>query len=493
MSRSGRRLLRVLLVPLVAAACDGTDIRAPAPAVGAALDVAVPDLPPAFLSAPVVLDLTRILADLEEAVPGTFGDLEERIDHPENDRVRVAFLARRSPFTTVMVGEEARMSATVAYQVRAWYNPPLLPEVSVSCGTGEGEPMPRAVLEMRSPLSLDGDWVLRSRVRLERLEPASEEDRDRCEVTPLGIGVTGTVMRAAAALLEGERERIDARVAEVDVRGRLQDVWETLQEPHELTDGVWLMVNPEGVTRGRTVGEGTVLTIQVGLSARPRLVVGSRPAVVYSPLPELGEGELPEEARILIEGFARYRDVGERLTRELQGQELSWGGNTVRLRELGLQPIGGGRVALEVAFDGSARGTVFLVGTPRLDEGDGVVHVPDLEFDVQTRNLLVGGLAWLAGGNLEAFLRERARVPVGEIMGLAEEQLLRGINRPLSDEVTVEGEVLGSDLIEVLADAPGLLVRASARVRAVLRIQQTDGPLPESSVVEPVSAPSPGG
>jgi hypothetical protein len=493
MNLRGRRLLPLLLGAVLPAGCDARDIRAPAPEVGSVIEAPAPDLPPAFLSAPVVLDLTRILAELEEAVPDRFGDLEERIDHPENDRVRVAFLARRSPFTTAMVGEEARMSATVSYQVRAWYNPPLLPEVSVSCGTGEDEPMPRAVLEMRSPLTLDQDWILRSRVRLERLEPASDEDRDQCDVTPLGIGVTGTVMRAAAALLEGERERIDARVAEVDVRGRLQEVWETLQEPHELTDGVWLMVNPLGVTRGRTVGEGRVLTIQVGLTARPRLVVGPRPTVTRSPIPDLHEGELPEEARILIEGVALYTSVGERLTEELGGQELSWGGNTVRLLDLGLHPIGGGRVALEVSFDGSARGTVFLVGTPRLDRGAGVVQVPDLEFDVRTRNLLVGGLAWLAGGNLEAFLRERARVPVAEIMTLAEEQLHRGINRSLSDEVTVEGEVLGSDLLEVLADGPGLLVRASASVRAVLRIQQTEEPPPESSVVEPISPASPGG
>lgn len=483
MSRRGWHLRSLLAALSVAAACDGSDIRAPAPDPGAALDMPAPDLPPAFLSAPVVLDLTRILAELQEAVPETFGDLEERIDHPENDRVRVAFLARRSPFTTAMVGEEARMSATVAYQIRAWYNPPLLPEVSVSCGTGEDEPMPRAILEMRSPLTLDHDWVLRSSVRLERLEPASDEGRDQCDVTPLGIGVTETVMAAAAALLERESEQIDARVAEVDVRGRLH--------------GVWLMVNPEGVTRGLTIGEGTVLTIQVGLTARPRLVVGPRPAVAYSTLPDLGEGEPPEEARILIEGTARYGSVGERLTEELRGQELSLGNNSIRLRELGLYAIGGGRVALEVSFDGSARGTVFLVGTPRLDHADGVVHVPDLEFDVQTRNLLVGGLAWLAGGNLEAFLRERARVPVRDIMTLAEEQLLRGINRQLSDEVTVEGEVLGSEPTEVMADSPGLLVRASARVRAVLRIQQTDGPppgsSPGSSVVAPFSPPSQGG
>jgi len=148
------------------------------------------------------------------------------------------------------------------------------------------------------------------------------------------------------------------------------------------------------------------------------------------------------------------------------------GGRLVRIRELSLQGIGEGRVALEVDFEGTARGRIFLVGTPELDLERGEIHVPDLDFDLQTRNVLVGGAAWLAHDRLVAFLRERARIPVARVMGPARDQLLRGLNRELSDGVTVEGDVLSTRLLEVRAFRDALVVHAEADAQATFLIRQ---------------------
>jgi hypothetical protein len=462
----------LLVVALSVAACRNSDIEAPLPQRhGEAVDQRQ-ELPLASLAAPVVLDLTGILQKLEEAVPLTFGDMEDRIQHPSNDRIQIAFVASRTPFVAEFHGAEARISATLEYQLRAWYDPPLLPQVNFGCGTTDGEIRPRAVLELRSPLRLGEDWTLRSKVRVARIEPLSQEARDRCDVTAIGIDLTGTVMNAATAFLNGLSDRIDAKVAEVDLRSKLQGVWETLQEPHELTDGVWLLIDPVGVTYGATEGEGNVVTIPVGLTARPRIVVGDRPRVEMRELPLLEEGEVGDEARILVEGLADYDAITEHLASQLAGYELTPGGNLIRILGVAVHGIGDGRVAIEVRFEGTARGTIFLVGTPQLNIETKTIEVPDLEFDLETRHLLVGGLAWIGRGNFEEALRERAQIPIDDAMALAEVQLQRGINRSLSDEVTVEGEVLGSELIDAIAGDDGLVVRAEARVRALLRIQQ---------------------
>jgi len=462
----------LLFVALALAACRSSDIEAPRPERHAAVAGPSQELPLASLAAPVVLDLTGILQKLEEAVPVTFGDMDDRIQHPNNDRVQLAFLASRTPFVAELHGEEARISATLEYQLRAWYDPPLLPTINFGCGTSDGELRPRAVLELRSPLRLGEDWTLRSKVRVERIEPFSREERDRCDVTALGIDLTGTVMSAATGFLNGISDRIDAKIAEVDLRSKLQGVWRTLQEPHELTDGVWLLIDPVGVTYGATVGEGSVITIPVGLTARPRIIVGDRPLVEMRDLPPLEEGEIAEEARILVEGLASYAAITEQLGSQLAGIELTPGGNLIRILRIAVDGIGDGRVAIEVRFDGTARGTIFLVGTPQLNIERKMIEVSDLEFDLQTRHLLVGGLAWIARGNFEEALRERAQIPIADVMALAETQLQRGINRSLSDEVTVEGEVLGSELLDAIAGDEGLVVRAEARVRALFRIQQ---------------------
>ncbi len=458
-----------LLGFLFLAGCDRTpEVRAPAPETEP--DLEVPSLPPAFLAAPVVYDLTSVIEALEASVPSTFGDLEERMGHPDNDRVEVAFEVQRSPFEADIRGDTARITAMLSYRGRAWYNPPLLPTVSASCGLGEDEEPPRAIVTLVSPLSLDRDWILRSQARVESVEAVSEAERDQCRITPLNIDVTGTALGAVESTLERRTDEIDERVAGVDVRSRLQGVWHTLEESIELTDDVWLRVNPRGVTRGRTLGEGTILTVEVAMEAFPAITLGDRPDDTLSDLPPLEAGEVSDAARIHLEGRAEYPAAGRLLTRELQEREVELSGRLIRIREVSLRGVGAGRVALEVDFTGSARGRIFLVGTPAIDHERGEIHVPDLDFDLETRNLLVGGMAWIAHDRLVEFLRERARIPIAEVMGPAREQLLRGLNRELSDEVRVEGEVLSTRLLRVIAVEDGLRVHAEAEARATFHV-----------------------
>jgi hypothetical protein len=448
-----------------------TRVEAPAPEV-VDRDPELPELPPARLAAPVVYDLSAVIRELEEAIPRSFGHLEERKAHPEHDRVEVAFRAERSPFLAEINGNLARISTTVSYAGRAWYDPPLLPAVSASCGMDDDGEMPRARVTLFSRLELDGDWVLRSRARVEAVEAVSESDRDRCRVTPLRVDVTGTALRAVQGALEGRTGEIDRQVAEVDVRSRLQEIWHTLEEPVELTEDVWLLIRPQGVTQGRTLGEGSRLTIDVGMTAFPVVVLGPAPDTILTDLPVLQAGDVEENALISVEGRLHYPETGALLTRELRERDVELGGRLVRIRELSLQGIGEGRVALEVDFEGTARGRIFLVGTPELDLERGEIHVPDLDFDLHTRNVLVGGVAWLAHDRLVAFLRERARIPVAQVMGPARDQLLRGLNRELSDAVTVEGEVLSTRLLEVRAFRDALVVHAEADARATFLIRQ---------------------
>lgn len=468
--RGGRVLLLPILVAFLLAGCRGREIEAPFPEVEE--DRAVSDdLPPSILNVPITYDLTSVVEALEREVPVRFGDMDEERPHPSNDRVAFAFEAERSPFEARLDGSTAWLSATLRYRGRGWYDAPLLPRVSASCGTDDEEDnRPRAQVVLSSPLSIAPDWTLVSRARVEQVAPATDEERDQCRVTSFGIDVTDRVIDAATSMLQERTGRIDAEVARVDLRSRIERVWGILQEPIELTGDVWLVIRPSEVRRGDVEGEGLSVTAWVGLTARPRIVLGPRPRPVPLPLPLLEEAEVGEGLHILMEGRAHYPASSRLLTRELGGLELEWGENRIRLRELRVAGIGGGRLALEVDFDGSARGRIYLVGTPAYDAAAGEVHVPDLDFDVATGHLLVGGLAWLARGNLVEFLRERARLPVADVMALAREQLLRGLNRDLSDEVTIGGEVLSARALGVEATREALVVRSIAQARARLSV-----------------------
>ncbi len=467
-----RSALPGMAVLLVLASCRGSDeLRAPAPEV-AEEESALSSLPPSLLVAPVVVDLAPAMAALEEAVPRRFGSLDERHPHPTNGRIHVAFEVERSPFTWSMVGDTATLTATLRYRGRGWYDPPLAPEVSASCGTSNTEDdRPRARLTLVSPLSVDPAWHLRSEARLAALEPASGEPEDACTVTVFGIDVTERVMRAARGFLEGHLSRVDEEVARVDLQTRLQGVWERLLEPHELTDQVWLQIAPTSVSLGEVRGEGTQVRLGLGLGATPRLVLGPEPLWERAPLPELG-GEVGDAGlRILLEARAEYEEAGARITEALAGASRSWGGRTLRLETATLRGVGGGKVALGVRFAGDARGEIFLVGTPALDAEARVITVPDLEFDLETENLLARSAAWVVRPELRRVLREAARIPVDDLLTFGKEQLHRGLNRELSDEVRMEGEVVGAELLAVRATLDHLQLHVAAEARATLEVR----------------------
>ena len=85
------------------------------------------------------------------------------------------------------------LRATLAYAARGYYKPPIGPTLSAGCGGKEAE-RPRIVLELATPLSLTPDWHLVSHARLVKIEPATAEQRDRCDVGILHTDVTDRVI-----------------------------------------------------------------------------------------------------------------------------------------------------------------------------------------------------------------------------------------------------------------------------------------------------------
>ena len=444
------------------------------------LDAPAPELLPddprppiarsSVLSVPIVIPLDRLVALLEEAVPREFGSLEERHDLPDNDRAAIAFALERGPFEVRMDGPVARVEATVEYAMRAYYDPPILPELSGSCGTGD-DGLRRLKVVIEAPLRLDAEWALATRSRLVELVPASDEERDRCEVTFLDVDVTDRLVEGARAFLAAQEATIDSVAGAIDLRDSFEAWWATLRDPIQLADSVWLVVGPDSIRQGRISGSGSTLRVDVALDARPTIVVGARPPQDTTSLPRLGAGDFEPGLDILVEGRAEYGATADILRKELSGIQLEHEGRTLRLDSLDMLGIGGGRVALEVWVSGDRSGHLYFTGTPSYDESEGLVSIPDLDFDVPTEHLVVAAASWITSFGLRGMLRERARWPAAPITDWLRGWLEQGLNRDLSDDLRVVGEVDSLYVGEVYALRDHFLVRVAARASAEVSVR----------------------
>ena len=429
----------------------------------------LPSLPTSTLDIPLSYDLTPVVREVEKAVPKKFGNIADR-KQLSNKRIHVAFEATREPFSVTLDGQTARISSVVHYKGRGWYDPPLAPEISSSCGISDAQP--RARIALSSDLRISPDWKLRGRTRVSSIEPYSTAARDQCRVTAFKIDVTERVLNATRAAIQDKGPMIDRKIASLDIKKRFEGWWHLLERPIPLTDSVWLVINPSAVRMGQAVGVRRTLVTALGFSASPRVVTGARPLPKETPLPPLHPAAVGDGLHILLEGVIGYDLATELLRKHLNGKKFERAGRSLVVKDVRLFGIGGGKLALELTFSGAASGHVFLVGTPRYDPGTNELFVPDLEYDVGSANLLVSGVEWVKHDDVRDFLRGQARWSIGNVMETGKQQLLKGLNRDLAPGVRLTADVKQVQGLSVNARRTAIRLRAQADANAKLTVKQ---------------------
>jgi hypothetical protein len=463
-------------------------VAAPEPSSTADLADTLPEIPPSILIAPIVFDLGPAIARFEADVPRHFGSLDRRIRADSSARTSVAFAASRSPFQVRVEGTEIVIETVLEYEGRGWYDPPLAPEVSAGCGGGD-DPKPRLRLRIVSTPSLTPEWGLRTRTRAE-VTQFSDEPRDQCQVTFLKIDVTGKVVGAVREEMESVVERFDRRIARHDTRGRIEDIWEKMERPIRLADGVWLLIKPDAAQLASLSGAGDSLVAVVRLEARPKIVTGVRleDSTLVTPLPPLrtiADADTGGALHVVLEGTFSYDAATDLMRNWLVGKAIRMALRRARIEDITLRGIGSGRVALGVTFSGAVQGRIFFTGTPRLDQATRQLTVPDLEFDVGSTDLLGRGRPWWNPDAVRDFLRAKAVIPDSVALGGMERRAEHGMNRKLADGVRLEATLSGSRGMAVRATQEHLVVRALAEGEARLVVDRVLGRFKSRSRARP--------
>ena len=456
---------RALILPALLAACDRSpSIDAPPPDVTADAADSLATLPPSVVESEIRYELAPALNALEQSVPHTFGDIDTRLQVPNNKRVHIAFAARRSPFVIAVDSQRVTVSSVVEYEGRGWYKPPIGPEVSAACGTGNVA-RPRARVRIESTLRLEESWGLAARSRVTRVVPYSTETRDKCAVTVFRIDVTDRVMKATREVLDTRMRTLDRALAQVNTRARFERWWRDIARPIRLTDSIYLTINPRRVQLGGIDVDSGFAVARLRLEASPRIATGNRPNdfELFTPLPPLTRAGLTGSGlRVSLQGTFGY-DVATGLLRcALVGKSLKWANRAITLRDVTLSGIGAGRVALGVRFDGGARGLVYLTGTPTYDNAADQLLIPDLDYDLRTASALVKGVAFLGDHQIRDLLRANARFPLLGRLDQLRTLAVKGMNRTLTEGVSLVGSLDSVQHVVVQARRDAINVRADA-------------------------------
>jgi hypothetical protein len=448
-SPSGARPTRVrwwrgMAVPVLLVACAaacGTRVRIPPPEGGSpAADL--PEPAASVVHLPVTLSLAGIADDVEAAVPPRGGNEDEwhvAGDAPVIGTVYVKEAWERDALRMSVDGGAVNVSAHVRYRARI-AKKACLPLAGCRwvplSQCGHDGPMPSLEIALRTTLTWTPDWRVAPHTAARPVRSGVH-----CVVAAARVDVTERVQAKVLAELERAAPRVDERIRRAaQLHDRVAGVWRALQQPIRVADGVWLTLRPRAASAAAPQGSGTTLSADVALVMMPRVVVGDRPEPDTTPLPPRIPMPPGRGFRIQLLADIPYAAADSILADQLVGKRLFSHGQSVTIAAAHLSGQGR-RLVLAVDVRGDARGTLYFVGTPVFDPATQVLTVPDLDFSLETQDVLATAAKWLLYPSLREQMVAAARFPLAPRVAQLREHVDGALNRDLGRSVRMRGSV----------------------------------------------------
>ncbi|HJP93947.1 MAG TPA: DUF4403 family protein [Pyrinomonadaceae bacterium] len=374
------------------------------------------------------------------------------------------------------------------------------------CGWDDEEPR-EVIASIESTLKWNKDWYLQADTAI-----LPFQNPNRCLMTFRNFDVTDRLNDAARRVIERGTNKFAERLKEKsDFKARADEAWQQLQQPIDLGNRAWLLVQPRTVSAGpinvTTTTPQQIETV-VGLRADPKITFGDPPPASTEPLPDLVS--LPPGPS----GFHVSTDVEinfDEANRILQdpasgiiGKKFTFGRRELEITGVRLYGVGQ-RIALELNVVGRAipgeypkvvdvvtalrkgfgktrdffekrffhlKGTIYIAGTPKYATDERTIFFPDAEYDIETRNVIARIANWIFRAQVTERLRQEAKIPLGPKLDALRDGLTNGLNRDLGPNAHLSGSVdsLRVELIYVDTDSLKGRVVADGKAEVTVRL-----------------------
>lgn len=479
LKRSTFRSLAAVLALVLQAACVQS---VPSPPKPAAAPQPPLDLPASVLQLPVYVDLDLVRGILESKVPKV---VDGEGDWERHGALGVQYRVERGPLDVSFRGGELQVDVPLRYRGKACVQlGPLCPQVA-SCGH-DGEGLRALDLTLRTPLSLSKGWQLRTDI------DETHRFQDPCRVSFLRVDVRKEIDDMLGRRLAPMLSALDGQLSmEAGLRSKAQAAWKRLQRPIEVSPGVWLVMEPEKARISQPRRSGDKVRFDLGVMARPRLVLGEEPRVEERPLPPLQEGRFPGESSVHVEVQIPYEEATRMLRDLIVGRGVEAGGHHTVVRDVAVWGSGDGavlRLDLETdrGFFRRVRGTVFIVGRPSYDAEAGVLSLEELDYSLETKNLPVQVAEVLLRPELLEILQQSARFDVGDYVDEARRVATQELGGEVAPGIRLSGALERVEPVAVFAGKDAFFTHVTATGKASAQVHVPKPPRPSPS------RPSPG-
>ena len=137
---------------------------------------------------------------------------------------------------------------------------------------------------------------------------------------------------------------------------------------------------------------------------------------------------------------------------------------------------GGGfdKMVIKVVFSGTNDGVVYLTGKPVYDDDKKVIEIADIDFDIKSKNILLGSADWLFDKKITKEISKYARFELKDYIDSAKININQQLNQELMPGIRSTGNIKDIKLIKVFPMQEHLVIRSNCTGNLAVKVESID-------------------
>ncbi len=418
-------------------------------------------LPESEINIPVQINLKPVYSLAENSIDTVFtspnwpdGWVQDGCD------TRYKYTFRRGPLQMNASGTILTIGFTGYYKIigstRVCVNGTALSPWTPACRCGYDEGERRVNVSFQNTVFITPD--LKAKLVIRRLDP---QPVDKCTVCFWGQDITATVMKGLSEQLDDAKTNMENSFGSYDLRPKFQEIWDQLNKVYDLYGLGWLQINPTKIRINNLFARNDSLNVYLGLAAKPT-VSFEKPQEHFTIAPGITDFNYNPGFNIFLDAVLNYDSLSNILTEQLADKRFDLTSNKhIIVKDCSVYGMDNENLVIKVNFEGSEKGSFYLLGEPTYDASSKVIELKDLDFDIKSKNMLIKTAKWLFNRQIINDLTKYTRFDLSSYIDSAIISLNQQLNKDWMRGIQSRGNVNDIKIENVYPLREHLIIRSN--------------------------------
>jgi hypothetical protein len=285
------------------------------------------------------------------------------------------------------------------------------------------------------------------------------------------IDMTQQIVDSIGASINNFCKTLDVSIAKMNFSGNLHQNATRAWQKTAIGPYGYLVVNPTAMRIGTLNYQKDTFAISMGISCRPELDSDSSNPAKLPPLPPLQSGSNRSGVTLYLPATYDYAFINKLLNDSFRNKSFEYQGQKIILKGMTVSGLSHHQVKVEVDFGGSHEGQFFVWGTPTLDTAKQELRVPDIQYELKSRDFLIRLARILFKNKIRENVRGNSFLDLAALLKANLPTLNAQLNRALAPGLFTTGSVRELKMIGLQAGEKN--IQAQVYLRADVDIIST--------------------